>query len=61
MTKCGDWKSALIKEAVQMGAEKYLRGVLELGEAAAKRVVGTIDLSGGWEAFVNRIVQGDKK
>jgi hypothetical protein len=53
--------SALAKEAIQMGAEKYLRGVLELGEAAAKRVVGTIDLAGGWEAFVNRIVQGDKK
>jgi len=42
------------KELLQLSAQQYLQKVFGVGEAAASRIISVIDLSGGWDAFVNR-------
>jgi hypothetical protein len=53
----GKTGSAVAKEAVQLAAQQYLQSVYGIGEAAASRVVSLVDLSGGWQAFVDRTQQ----
>jgi hypothetical protein len=47
-------KSA-VKEAIQIAATQYLQRVYGLGEAVANRVTATVDLAGGWQAFIDRV------
>ena len=48
--------SAIFKEGTQIAAEEYLKGVYKFPAELAKRFVAGIDLAGGWQAFVGRIV-----
>lgn len=56
--------SAIAKETLQVIATQYMQRVYGLTEALANRVVATVDLAGGWQAFVDRVKQeedGKKK
>jgi filamentous hemagglutinin len=45
---------ALTKEAIQQVATQYLQKVYGLTEAIANSVTALVDLTGGWQAFVDR-------
>ena len=63
--------SSVLNEALkfgsQKGAEKFFTEVLGHTPGAAARAVALIDLSGGWDAFTNRVkveilgIQSEKK
>jgi filamentous hemagglutinin len=49
----GNELSAASKEALQVVVTKYLK-FQGLTDAVINRVVGTVDLAGGWQAFIDR-------
>ncbi len=53
--------SAMAKESMQLAATQYITRVFGLGEAVASRVTASIDLAGGWQAFIDRIKNESKK
>ncbi|QRX81609.1 hypothetical protein [Glaciimonas sp. PAMC28666] len=53
----GTPKTAIAKEVLAAAATKYLRSVYGLSEAAANRVTALVELSGGWQAIVDRSKQ----
>jgi filamentous hemagglutinin len=52
---------AIFKEGLQAAAGKYFQKVYGFSEALANRVVATVDLAGGWQAFVDRVQQEKNK
>ena len=46
--------SALAKEAIAKTATAYLKNVYGLSEIAANRITALVDLSGGWQIFIDR-------
>jgi hypothetical protein len=46
--------ASVVKEGLAASATKYLKGVYGLSEAAATRLVVSVDLAGGWQALVDR-------
>ena len=48
-----EFGSALTKE-VLAAATKYLKAVYGLSEAMLNRITAVVDLSGGWQAFIDR-------
>ena len=46
--------TSFAKEGLQLAAASYLKGVYGLSEAVANRITATVDLAGGWQAFIDR-------
>jgi filamentous hemagglutinin family protein len=46
--------TAVSKELLQLAAAQYLSKVHGLGDAVVNRITATIDLAGGWQAFIER-------
>ena len=53
----GSPAAAAMKEGLAAAATKYLKGVYGLSEAAATRIVVSVDLAGGWQALMDRTKQ----
>lgn len=49
-----------VKELLQFTAIQYMTKIRGLGEAAANRVAAAVDATGGWQAFIDRVLV-DKK
>ncbi|MEB0171151.1 hemagglutinin repeat-containing protein [Undibacterium sp. CCC1.1] len=49
-----EFGSALTKEILAASATKYLKAVYGLSEAVSNRITAVVDLSGGWQAFIDR-------
>ncbi len=45
---------AAAKEALQFGAAQYLSKVYGFSDSLVNRITATVDLAGGWAAFINR-------
>jgi hypothetical protein len=57
----GDVGTAGAKELLQLGASQYLRKVYGFADAVVNRITATIDLAGGWQAFIDRAKQESVK
>jgi hypothetical protein len=53
----GDVGTAGAKELLQLGASQYLSKVYGLADAVVNRLTATVDLAGGWQAFIDRAKQ----
>lgn len=51
----GTLRDEVIKETLESGAERFFRNVLGHTPAAAARAAALINLSGGWDAFTERV------
>jgi filamentous hemagglutinin len=43
------------KEGLQLAAASYLKTVYGVSDAIANRITATVDLAGGWQAFIDRM------
>ena len=50
----GSLEKAGTKEIMQYAAGKYIENVLHVPPETATRIISLVDMSGGWDAFVNR-------
>jgi len=47
--------TAASKELLQFSAAQYLSKVYGLSDAIVNRLTATVDLAGGWQAFIDRM------
>jgi hypothetical protein len=47
--------TATSKELLQFTAVQYLTKVYRLSDATVNRLIATVDLAGGWQAFIDRM------
>lgn len=51
----GKTGTTVSKEILQLAAAQYLSRVYGLGDAVVNRITATVDLAGGWQAFIDRV------